>query len=128
MTSPYAPIEDYGLVGNMRTAALVGKNGSVDWLCLPHFDSPSVFGAVLDHEKGGCFRIEADGGYATRQTYLPDSNVLVTHILPRSSKARFIGWPMFGLATTNSIRKPSGTSNNFRLSVVSSGSAFRTNA
>jgi GH15 family glucan-1,4-alpha-glucosidase len=48
----YQPIENYGIVGNMHTVALVGMNGSVDWLCLPHFDSPSVFAGVLDEKKG----------------------------------------------------------------------------
>ena len=49
----YQPIENYGLIGNMRTAALVGINGSIDWFCFPHFDSPSVFAAILDDDKGG---------------------------------------------------------------------------
>jgi GH15 family glucan-1,4-alpha-glucosidase len=53
----YLPIEDYGLIGNLHTVALVGKNGSIDWCCIPRFDAPSAFGALLDAEKGGCFRI-----------------------------------------------------------------------
>ena len=52
----YQPIEHYGIIGNMRTSALVGWNGSIDWYCFPHFDSPSVFGAILDDQKGGRFR------------------------------------------------------------------------
>jgi GH15 family glucan-1,4-alpha-glucosidase len=53
----YEPIENYGIVGNMRTVALVGTTGSIDWFCYPHFDSPSVFAAILDDQKGGFFRI-----------------------------------------------------------------------
>ena len=55
----YQPIENYGIIGNMRTVALVGMNGSIDWYCYPHFDSPSVFGAILDDKKGGRFQIAA---------------------------------------------------------------------
>jgi GH15 family glucan-1,4-alpha-glucosidase len=78
----YQPIEDYGIIGNLRTAALIGKNGSVDWLCFPRFDSPSVFGAILDSQKGGFFRISPNAGDVThKQLYWPDTNVLVTRFL-----------------------------------------------
>lgn len=79
----YEPIENHGIVGNMRSAALVGLDGSIDWLCLPRFDSPSVFGAILDAEKGGRFRIApaAVGGLRQKQYYWPDTNVLITRFL-----------------------------------------------
>ena len=48
----YQPIENYGIIGNMRTVALVGMNGSIDWYCYPYFDSPSIFGAILDDNRG----------------------------------------------------------------------------
>src|SRR5688500_10754903 len=80
---PYLPIEDYGLIGNMHTAALVGRNGSIDWLCLPHFDSPSVFGGILDDKKGGYFCISpaTDERGTRRQIYWPQTNVLITRYL-----------------------------------------------
>ena len=52
----YQPIQDYGIIGDMHSAALVGTDGSIDWLCFPHFDSLSVFAAILDDEKGGRFK------------------------------------------------------------------------
>ena len=69
---------DYGLIGDMSSAALVGTDGSVDWLCLPRFDSPSVFAAILDQDIGGRFRIRPSGVYATAQSYVPDTNILET--------------------------------------------------
>ena len=66
---PYLPIADYGIIGNMRTAALVGANGSIDWYCSPHFDSPSIFGALLDDKKGGRFQISS-----RRRTSSPAAN------------------------------------------------------
>jgi len=82
MHSHYQPIENYGVIGNMRTAALVGMNGSIDWLCLPHFDSPSVFAGILDHQKGGRFRIAPAGeNFRHKQFYWPDTNILITRFL-----------------------------------------------
>ena len=75
-------IEDYGVVGNMRTTAHVGLNGSIDWWCYPRFDSPSVFGAILDPARGGRFQIAPVGsGLTFRQVYWPETNVLVTRFL-----------------------------------------------
>jgi GH15 family glucan-1,4-alpha-glucosidase len=75
----YQPIENYGIIGNMRTVALVGMNGSIDWYCYPHFDSPSIFGALLDDEKGGRFQISPIGeGVRYKQFYWPSTNVLIT--------------------------------------------------
>ena len=82
MKSQYQPIENYGVIGNMRTAALVGMDGSIDWLCLPHFDSPSVFAAILDDQQGGRFRIApACERLRHKQFYWPDSAILVTRFL-----------------------------------------------
>jgi len=78
----YLPIENYGIIGNLHTAALVGTNGSIDWLCFPRFDSPSVFAAILDDAKGGRFQIAPSREGATpKQIYLPETNVLVTRFL-----------------------------------------------
>jgi GH15 family glucan-1,4-alpha-glucosidase len=78
----YQPIENYGLIGDLHTVALVGLSGSIDWLCYPHFDSPSIFAALLDHGKGGHFRIQpAADGSRRKQFYWPDTNVLVTRFL-----------------------------------------------
>ena len=75
----YQPIENYGIIGDMHSVALVGMDGSIDWLCFPHFDSPSVFAAILDDGKGGRFKIAPVGGDLTRkQLYWPDTNVLIT--------------------------------------------------
>src|SRR5512134_3132695 len=82
MESRYQPIENYGIIGNLRTAALVGMDGSIDWLCLPYFDSPSVFAAILDDAKGGYYRISpACDGVRYKQFYWPDTNILVTRFL-----------------------------------------------
>ncbi len=88
----YSPIEHYGIIGNMRTAALVGLNGSIDWYCFPHFDSPSVFAAILDNQRGGRFRIAPADETETRskQFYWPETNVLVTRFLSPHGVAEII--------------------------------------
>ena len=84
----YQPIENYGVIGDMHTVALVGTNGSIDWLCAPDFDSPSVFAAVLDDAKGGRFKIApVDDDVTCRQFYWPDTNVLITRFLGRDGAA-----------------------------------------
>ncbi len=82
MSKRYAPIGDYGVIGDLHTVALVGKDGSIDFLCFPSFDSPSVFGALLDADRGGRFQIapKLDGAVYS-QLYLPDTNVLLTRFL-----------------------------------------------
>src|SRR5438094_4431928 len=78
----YQPIENYGIIGNMRTVALVGMDGSIDWYCYPHFDSPSVFGAILDDRTGGHFQITAAAdGVSRKQHYWPSTNILITRFL-----------------------------------------------
>lgn len=84
---PYQPIENYGIIGNMYTTALVGLDGSIDWFCFPHHDSPSVFAAILDDRKGGYFKIspllmdEAGNQLTCKQLYWPGTNVLITRFL-----------------------------------------------
>ncbi len=69
---------NYGIIGNCRSSALISKNGSLDWCCLPQFDSPSAFAKLLDEEKGGSFEILVDETYAISQDYEPRTNILIT--------------------------------------------------
>ncbi len=82
LPTSYAPIADHGVIGDLHTAALVGADGTIDWYCCPTFDSPSVFGAILDKERGGYYRIApAREGSSRKQLYFPDTNVLITRFL-----------------------------------------------
>ena len=83
----YQPISNYGIIGNMLSAALVAVDGSIDWCCLPRFDSPSVFAAILDDEKGGKFRIRPEVSFEFHQAYISDTNVLQTTFETESGTA-----------------------------------------
>src|SRR5690606_13543145 len=74
----YKPISAYGIIGDMRTCALVGLGGSIDWCCFPRFDSASRSAAILDHEHGRSFRVGHHAPYTSSQRYLPATNILVT--------------------------------------------------
>jgi GH15 family glucan-1,4-alpha-glucosidase len=84
----YQPIENYGIIGDLHTVALVGMNGSIDFMCYPHFDSPTLFTALLDHRNGGSFQIAPlHEGITQKQMYLPDTNILLTRFLSREGVA-----------------------------------------
>ncbi|GAF84351.1 unnamed protein product, partial [marine sediment metagenome] len=87
---PYKSIGDYGLIGNHHSAALVSNDGSIDWCCLPRFDSPSVFAAILDDEKGGRFQVKPQTSFQSRQAYLPNTNVLQTTFQTETGTATLI--------------------------------------
>jgi GH15 family glucan-1,4-alpha-glucosidase len=84
----YQPIENYGVIGDLYTVALVGMDGSIDFMCYPHFDSPSIFAALLDHDRGGHFRLAPILEEARhKQMYLPDSAILLTRFLSEEGVA-----------------------------------------
>ena len=84
----YHPIENYGIVGDLHTVALVAENASIDFMCFPRFDSPTIFAGLLDEHKGGCFKIHPNLDQVRhKQLYLPDSNVLVSRFLSEQGVA-----------------------------------------
>src|SRR6266446_1174905 len=89
----YQPIENYGIIGDLHTAALVGMDGSIDFLCFPRFDSPTIFAALLDDQKGGRFQLSPILPEARqKQLYLPDSNVLLTRSACAFVPASLFDW------------------------------------
>jgi GH15 family glucan-1,4-alpha-glucosidase len=102
---PYQNIDSYGVIGDLHTAALVSSGGSIDWCCLPRFDAPSVFAAILDEQKGGFFRIGPAQEDRCKQMYLPDTNVLVTRFLSEAGVGEvidFMPWQI-GANTSQAI-------------------------
>jgi GH15 family glucan-1,4-alpha-glucosidase len=87
-----ASIADYGFLSDCRSAALVTRDGSVDWLCWPRFDSPSLFAKVLDADKGGAFAISPTGPYRVERRYVPRTNVLQTEFHTVSGIVRVHDW------------------------------------
>ena len=79
----YLPIAEHGVIGDLHSAALVATDGTIDWYCCPRFDSPSVFASILDHKRGGFYRIAPANpeGCKAKQLYFPDTNVLITRFL-----------------------------------------------
>jgi GH15 family glucan-1,4-alpha-glucosidase len=91
MSDGYLPIAEHGIIGDLRTLALVGTDGTIDWYCPGRFDAPSVFGSILDAAKGGYYRIAPTGeGWTSKQLYFPDTNVLITRFLAQEGVTEVI--------------------------------------
>src|SRR6478752_3086487 len=102
----FARIADHGIIGDLQTCALVATDGSVDWFCAPRFDSPSIFGALLDRTKGGRFRISPSvSGYATKQMYFPDTAILLTRFMTEEGVGEVADFmPISGAVVTDRHR------------------------
>ncbi|MGW1681524.1 glycoside hydrolase family 15 protein [Saccharopolyspora sp. NPDC002376] len=110
----YAPLREYAALGDGRTVALLARDGSVDWLTMPDLDSPTVFGAVLDARRGGCFALEPEPPYQVNRRYLPDTNVAETTFTTAEGAVRVtdaLTLPGTALAPTRElVRKVEGLS------------------
>jgi len=102
----YPLIADHGLIGDLQTAALVTTDGSIDWFCAPRFDSPSVFAALLDHRRGGRYRIRPSvDAFSSQQMYLPDTAILITRFLTPEGIGEIIDFmPVSGKVATDQHR------------------------
>jgi GH15 family glucan-1,4-alpha-glucosidase len=102
----YPLIVDHGLIGDLQTAALVTTDGSIDWFCAPRFDSPSMFGALLDHGRGGHFRVRPSAdSFDTKQMYLPDTAILITRYLSEAGVGEMYDFmPIAGKVATDRHR------------------------
>jgi GH15 family glucan-1,4-alpha-glucosidase len=102
--SGYLPIEEHGIVGDLRTVALVGTDGTVDWYCPARFDAPSLFGALLDSRKGGYFSLWCRGSGRPKQLYLPDTNILMTRFQGAEAVGEVIDFMVPATSASSRVR------------------------
>jgi GH15 family glucan-1,4-alpha-glucosidase len=101
----YPLIADHGLIGDLHTAALVATDGSIDWFCAPRFDSPSIFGSLLDHERGGHLRVRPTADvFTSKQLYFPDTAVLVTRFMTEAGVGEVVDFMPVSSETVASDR------------------------
>jgi GH15 family glucan-1,4-alpha-glucosidase len=113
----YAPISDYAFLSDCRSAALVSTDGSIDWLCWPRFDSPAIFGALLDSQRGGTWRIRPVGDVAVERRYLPQTNVVETTFTTSAGTVRLTDWLHVG-ARQAMCRRLEGVSGTVEVELV----------
>jgi len=97
----YLPIDSHGMIGNMKTCCLVGTEGSIDWLCFPQFNSGSMFGRILDCEKGGSFSVHALSFIKSKQHYWPDTNILITRFISKTGIGELVDFMPAGSPKQN---------------------------
>ena len=103
VTGGYLPIEEHGVIGDLRTVALVGTDGTIDWYCPARFDAPALFGSLLDADRGGSFRLSCRTAARPKQLYLPDTNILLTRFLAAEAVGEVID---FMVPETSGVAAP----------------------